>query len=262
MKLELDEAKAAKLEEERLEKARANRLSNGEIEETTEEPPKKTRFQLFLEKPFVKKVTYFWDYYKWFVIIPLVVLLIAIAFLRDYLQENKPRLLDVALVNTYDLSTPYIEIGQNYSLYRGYADGELPVKISANITYPREMNETMAQDTALVSSIQKLQAMFLSGNINVLIATDYAVRDFAGAGDFLVLTDYLEPEFIEKHKERLFYAPDDSGEEKPIGFYLEDNDNLGQFSEDEVPVIAICNFSEEEKINESIEFLKWMMMQY
>lgn len=230
------------------------------IEEIEEE--EKSKFQMFCEKPAIKKVIYFWDYYKWFVIIPAVVLVIAFAFLNEYIQENKPRLLDVAIVNSYDLSTPYIEIGQNYSIYRGYADGEMPVKISANITYPKEMNEEQAQDTALVSSIQKLQAMFLSGNINVMIATDYAVRDFAGAGDFLVLTDYLDDEFIEKNKERLFYAEVDDSEEKPIGFYLENNNYLGQFTDDEIPVIAICNFSEEEKINESIEFLKWMMQQY
>ncbi len=263
MKLELDEERKEELEKERLEKAKLNRINKGEAEliDEPEEIQKESKFKEFAEKPFVKKVIYFWDYYKWFVIIPTIVLIIAIAFLSDYLQENKPRLLDVALVNTYDLSVPYVEIGQNYSLYRGYAEGELPVKISANITYPKEMNEEMARDTALVSSIQKLQALFLSGNINVLIATDYAVKDFAEAGDFLVLTDCLEPEFIEKHKERLFYALVE-GEEKPVGFYLEDNNYLGQFSEDEVPVIAICNFSEEEKINESLEFLKWMMMQY
>lgn len=223
---------------------------------------KKSKFALFFEKPIFKKIGYFWDYYKWFVIIPLIVIIIVLAFLNDYIQENKPRLLDVALVNTYDLSVPYVEIGQNYSIYRGYEDGELPVKISANITYPREMNEELAQDTSLVSNIQKLQSMFLAGNINVMIATDYAVRDFAGADDFLVLTDYLEPEFIEKNKDRLFYAEGSDGTLQPIGFYLEDNEKLGEFTDEEIPVIAICDFMDEEKKMESIEFLKWMMMQY
>lgn len=228
-----------------------------EVEEEESDGKKK-----FKDSKFAKTVINFWEYNKWFVIIPAIVIVIIIAFLNDYLTENKPRLLDVALVNTYDLSVPYVEIGQNYSVYRGYAEGELPVKISANITYPREMNEEMARDTALVSNIQKLQSLFLSGHINVMIATDYAVRDFAAADDFLVLTDYLDPEFIEKHKERLFYAPGQDGVEKPVGFYLEENKNLGVFADDEIPVIAICNFSDDDKIKESIEFLKWMMLQY
>lgn len=216
----------------------------------------------FLEKPIVKKTIYFWDYYKWFVIIPGICIVIALAFLNDYMNENKPRLLDVVLVNTSDISVPLVEIGQNYPVYRGYAEGELPVKITANITYPRVMNEEMARDTALVSNIQKLQAMFLSGKINVMIATDYAIRDFALGDDFIILTDYLEPEFIERHKERLFYTQGKDGLEKPVGFYLEDNEKLGTFDEDEVPVIAICNFSDEVKTAESIELLKWLMIQY
>ena len=228
----------------------------------SDEEKKKGFFDRLYETTAMKKLRYFWDYYKWFAIIPAIILMIAYAFYNDYVQENKPRLLDVVLVNTQDLAVPYVEIGQNYSKYRGYEDGELPVKVSGNITYPKVMNERMARDTAIVSSIQKLQAMFLAGKLNVMIASDYAVRDFAGADDFLVLTDYLEPGFIEKHKERLFYAKGQDGVEKPVGFYLENNSKLGMFTDDDIPVIAICNFSEEEKINESIEFLKWMMMEY
>lgn len=253
MKIELDDAAE-----------NTKKVKNSEQEEIVSDntSEKKSIWQTFLDKPFMKKLRYFWDYYKWFAIIPFIIIVIAVAFYNDYTMENKPRLLDVVLVNTSDISIPYVEIGQNYSVYRGYAEGELPVKITANITYPKVMNERMAQDTALVSGIQKLQAMFLSGKINVMISTDYAVNDFAGADDFIVLTEYLEPEFIEKHKERLFYAKMEDGTEKPVGFYLEDNEKLGTFNDDEVPVIAICSFSEEEKILESIEFLKWMMMQY
>ena len=49
-----------------------------------------------------KKLQYFWDYYKWHVIIPVLILLFVVFGIRTFLMENRETSIYISMINCKD----------------------------------------------------------------------------------------------------------------------------------------------------------------
>ena len=201
------------------------------------------------------KVKDFWEYYKWFVIVPVLIVIIIVCFVSTYIENTRPVSLAVALVNTDEVAVPMrafqIDYPQEVEL-----DEDLPVRVLYDLTHPSVINEQTAADMSMVAKVQKLQSMMLNQMVDVMIGTDWVLRDYERSDVFYDFRDIYPEEYLEKHKDELCYIPDSTGTPIPIGIYLENNEYLGKFHEDAIPVAAIplnCTHPEEAK-----RFILWL----
>ena len=49
-----------------------------------------------------KKLQYFWDYYKWYVIIPALILIFVVFGIRTFLMENRETSVYISMINCKD----------------------------------------------------------------------------------------------------------------------------------------------------------------
>lgn len=49
-----------------------------------------------------KKLQYFWDYYKWYAILPALILVFAIFGIRTFLMENRKTSVYISMINCKD----------------------------------------------------------------------------------------------------------------------------------------------------------------
>lgn len=243
----------AELRDELL-KAKEERLHKEVEEEVVEEKKPDTKFQKFL-----KSIQYFWEYYKWLVIIPCIIILITVIMVVTYINENRPLLMRVALVNTSDVIDPLASFQVDYPEFRGVDAGELPVKVEYDLEFPEETELATDVDDQTVAKMQKLNAMVSTGKLDVLIAPEWVIDAYSISGSTMNLEDIFDEEFLEEYSNIIYYALDENEEEIPVGFKLENCSCLGEFTDDIVPVMVTFDYAE--NLGEFSYFAPWVLEQ-
>ncbi|MBP5491289.1 MAG: hypothetical protein J6Y08_00410 [Clostridiales bacterium] len=159
-------------------------------------------------------IIHFWTYYKWWAIIPIIVIVLAVYSITTYLKETKKAYLNIAMVNAYE---------DGMDLFNDYA-ASIGKEIVVDTTYRHPTNDdpvTMTQ--AQAASVQKLAASMRSGLTDVVITNSRALKEYTYTC-FIDLRDVLTEEQMAKLKAQdlLYYLPDDDGNEIPVGIYISD----------------------------------------
>ncbi len=134
-----------------------------------------------LEKPkmnlkemgFKKSVIHIWTYYKWWIIIPVIIIAIIASFVNSYLKATKKAYLTIACVNArYESHTVFDE----------YAES-IGQEFSVDCTYHYPTNEdslNVSQD--MTNSMQKLVSLLTSDVVDVVITNSRSIKDFGKEG--------------------------------------------------------------------------------
>lgn len=210
-------------------------------------------------KTFRKKAEYFWEYHKWKVIIPIVVLIVAISFISSYLEETAERALAVAIVNARDSEAAEKLIKEEYANAQGIDVQKTPIRIESGLVYPKVMDEVAATDTVTVASIQKYTAMLTSGTIDISISPTWVVEEYGKADAYCSLNALLSEEVYHNIEEKLFWCKDSTGTEIPVGIYVDDKAVLGEFYDDGVPILTVSAYSG--RLEEAVAFIEWFLKQ-
>lgn len=204
---------------------------------------------------FRQKMEHFWEYEKWKVIIPLVLLLVINSFVQTYKSEHQTLTLDIALVNAVMESANDVEFHNDFIKQYNIDVEQAPVKIETGMVHPEVMDEKAAMDEVAVASIQKYQAMLISGRVDITISNSWAIEEYAQSDSYENLKEFLSEDLYETVEDRLFYCVNGQGEKIPVGIMVDEIDSINQFYSD-TPIVTVSKHSERKE--ESILFIQWL----
>ena len=165
-------------------------------------------------------VGFIWDYYKWFIIVGIVVIAAVVGTIRHFISYKDP-IVQIALVNCNKMQMEeekepdFTEFMETY----GYDSGKEEVKV--DVATDVDINST---STADVYSFQSFIALTAAGGVDVLAADEETYKFIAECRAVVSLEEHLPEGFMEKYKEDIIYAKNmDTGEDFPAGVRIENN---------------------------------------
>lgn len=159
-----------------------------------------------------KKLQYIWDYYKWYFIIPIIVLFFAFSIISSFIENNKPKDISVAFVNANENLIEQVENifdGKDIVIYKDFFQSE---------------NQSL--DTDSVANIQKFSAFLTNGGFDVAFSPDYSVETFSKSDAYVNLAEFLPDELYKAVSNDLFFCENSQGENIPVGIVIEQNQIL------------------------------------
>lgn len=204
-----------------------------------------------------QRLEYFWDYHKWKVIIPVLVLIFLVTFIASVIEEKKPAALSVALVNANKVSDILSVVTEEYPHQMGIDAEKTPVQIEYDFLHPQVMGEAATVDNQTIASIQKYQAMVINAYIDVTVSPTWAVDEYQKANVYEDLEQLLSRDFLEKYGDLLYYTENAEGKKVAAGISLENTELFGDFYDDVPPIMTICTYSERK--DEAVRFMEWIV---
>ena len=148
-------------------------------------------------KPLSARISYFWTYYKWHVIISLAVIGTILSLVVE-ISSEKEKALYCAVVNGYSLD-------QDSSLANAFAEhlqldtNKYTITINHNFTLGADAN------SASLVSVQYLNTYLEEGELDALVMDPDHFLDYAYSGYFQSLPHCLDAETLEKLSGNLIY---------------------------------------------------------
>lgn len=172
-----------------------------------------------------QKFSYFWDYYKWYVIVPLIV----IVFLGTtiYQKITAPEIvLNGVLLNTHNTNADEgrQKVINDFSELQKIDTKEYEVTLNTSMTL-------IADDTsgtANYESMQALMAWVAAGSVDFISADHAAMTDLAYKGYFVDLREFLSKDEIKKYEPYFLYM--DASTSTALDEAIEKYDNTASFS--------------------------------
>ena len=232
------------------------------LEEVQEEKEQKQQqgqecLQDTSQKTLGQKLGYFWDYHKWKVIVPAVVLIVLFSVIHSYREETRDLTLYIAMMNAHMDSPEDVDFPQVYAADRQIDTQALPIRIDTSLYHPSpKENKT---DEATVASVQKYRALLTSGKADVTITTSWVVDAYESDGCYKNLEEVLPSELYQSltDSDKLYYATNETGKQIPVGIYMDQTNSLKEFYREERPIITISAFSK--RTDASVDFITWLL---
>lgn len=200
-----------------------------------------------------QKLSYFWDYYKWYVIIPLIIIIMVGSTIYHKLTDPEV-ILNGVLLNCYntekqDATLEFVEL-----FYEAHDIDTKEYKADFNTTLSYSTDENAASSN--YNTMQVLMAWtgaetldFLTGNLDAMVDLSYR-------GYFVDLTSFLTKEQIELYEPYFLYMDQTVIEKRSDAFDKgEDPDSI--LTPDatkpetmEQPVPVLIDMSQSEKLTE------------
>ena len=232
---------------------------------------------------FKQKFTYFLDYYKWYVIVAVLILGFAGSLIYQTLTR-KERAIFVALLNVYELE-PAAEYPNRFAEYIGLDPDEYDIYFDASMHM--DSSDLTAYDETTVATTQKLMVYIAAQEIDILVASESTTNSYAYNETFYDLSALLSEEQFEKYEPYFYYMDQavadarneaqDAGEEYvnvpdypsprnpeamenpiPVGIYLDAAEGLTEnylFMDETVILTVPANTQHTENARAFIDFI-------
>ncbi len=238
---------------EKLLLAKEERFLNHEEEEEVEEEEDETAWGNFK-----KKIGFFIDYYKWFVIIPAIIIVIAIVMITSYISESRERALELSIVNAkYEIPDLMYAVEHDFIDYTGENITGNDIRIVYDLQYPDTSTGQEAFTQAENVSMQKFNASVITGRVDVALTEFWVVNDYSVTDATLDLRELFDEDFLKDHEERVYYARDSSGEKIPVAFYIDAKVVKDAYPDDAKPLVVSFDTSEHKE--EAARFMRWLL---
>lgn len=225
-----------------------------------------------------QKLSYFWDYYKWHVIVGCAAL-IALASFISQVVNRKDTALSVVLINCSerDSSIDHSEYTAAFAEYAGIDETEYEIIYDTSI---------WLGGSEQYASVQKLVAYIAAADLDVIISDPDSLISYAYQENFFDLRQFLDQEQMERCKDSFFYIdgavveeiddarqagdyeftpvykdsrhPEAMQDPIPVGIYLGADFPLSEyylFSGDECVACAVINTTRPELTSRFLDFL-------
>lgn len=227
-----------------------------------------------------EKFQYFMDYYKWYVIVGIIVICVICSIVHQVLTQKKPAFY-ACLLN----STTY-----DYPENAGYQAGLFEDRLGIDKDKFEVIFDTsiMTPDVAGANpnAAQKLVVYIAAAELDTIVTADEYLPDYAYQNDFKDLRDFLTPEQFETYKDFFYYIdgevvkevaeassnlnleytpvypdpriPEAMSDPIPVAIYLPEDCALKKeyyFGEGDIVVSVLINTTRPEAAREFIDFL-------
>ncbi|MBO4901215.1 MAG: hypothetical protein J5518_00280 [Lachnospiraceae bacterium] len=198
----------------------------------------------FKDMPLKGKIGYIRDYYKFHILIGILVIIFGAVFLRDYIVNSRPDYLNAVMLNTILDYAADSDITGDLAAYAGVDREEYKITIDTTMRIDLEHNDQMS-----MASEQKILALFSADEIDVMAAPLAIMDTYApenAFSDIHAIMDDAQIKAMEEAGFPVYYATCD-GQTFPAGFYIRDSVYLrdlsehGTFVPEEEPVFAVTS---------------------
>lgn len=235
-----------------------------------------------------EKLSYFWDYYKWYVIGTICAIALIGSFIHQIVTRKDTAfyavMLNASTMHPFEADDPYaLE-------YAEYADIDLN---EYDLFFDTSLHITEdGMDENSYTSIQKLAVYTAAGDLDVMVTDTDSFKKYANSYTFHDLREFLSQEQIEKYEPYFYYVdqkivdeielansklddtyipvyadptkPEEMENPIPVGIYLDNNTKLrenyyfrGEEGAAEHVVMGIyCNTARTENV---MKFLDYVM---
>ena len=220
-----------------------------------------------------KKAEFIWDYYKWWIIGGIAVIILAVIFVRDWRENSKPVYLYAEMLNTY------LGYDKSASVYDDFVKEENIDLEEMNLYIGTETTlSTENFDSTMIAFQQRLIANYAAGTIDVVIGPRAIIEGPANCECYADFDEIL-PEDLKKEledREYRFYYYEPTAEEIEAGSAAEpycagvflDNcsylNNIGEngaypVAKNEGERIVFTIAANSERTDHAIEFLRFLI---
>lgn len=233
-----------------IKEARIRRDDEEEAEEEKKEHPD-TPFWRFM-----KKLDYFWEYYKWFVIIPTLIIVAGGLTVASCVRDSRPRYLELAIMNEESRLEMISAIENDFitDTARTYTAKDLRIEYA--MQYPDMKSFDGAIGDVTFASMQKFNTMVITGNVDVAITNTWVADAYTEQRTTTDLREMFDEEYLKQHEDDIYYSKDEAGETIPVGFYIRSRIFTDSYDENYPPVVISFNsapHSEEKSV-----FMRWL----
>lgn len=225
-----------------------------------------------------QKLSYFFDYYKWHVVITAAVIGIVISLVVNIINRKETALY-VCMLNTLSLDAEGYAAG-----FAEFADidlGKYDLIFDTNLSIQEgELDQTS------VATAQKLLVYIAAGQVDLMITDNETLRMYTANGYFYDLREFLTPEQLERYEPYFYYVdmkvveerreamdraddsyvpsypdprkPEEMERPIPVGLYLDDSKNFRNtffFMTDDVVLAVLENTAQPETVRQFIDYV-------
>lgn len=215
----------------------------------------KEQWNRLKDKPFKEKFSYFWYYYKFHTLGTLFVIFCIVMFVIAYKENSKEPSIYVALINSNYMTSVETPLMDDFVKSRNIDTDAHPAKFDISMT----MADDVADDGSVANS-QKLMALFNGHDVDVIVADQWVIEEYASLSAFYNLEELLPEDIYLKIQDKLFYYTKEDGTTTAIGFYGDGLSKLmvnNGYSAKNPPIVTIASTSERTDI--SIDFIRYLL---
>lgn len=150
-------------------------------------------------QPFKKKLNYFWTYYKWFVIVGVIVIILIVSGIRSYLDKKEFALYGVCL-NAFPL---YEEIDP---LAAGFEEFAVINTDKYNVSFNSTLTLTDQMDQNGVNATQFITVYIAAKDLDVAVMDPIRFSKYAYQETYLDLRELLDADMLENLSDKLYYV--------------------------------------------------------
>lgn len=205
------------------------------------------------------RMRWLWDYYKWYVIIPVAVLAAGVYTYFCFIREVGPTYLRTTMINAVMTDETEVTFDDAFMDAVKPEESEGKFLIDTGLVHPKVIDDTNSGDTVVVASVQKYNALIINGETDVTISSDWVIQQFAPSGCYYDLKTVLPDELYKKIEDRIYFCegPEGTGQ-IAAAIRLDGVRSVLQFYEgQEVPVLAVS--SRTDSLEHAIAFIQWLI---
>lgn len=200
---------------------------------------------------FKNAVIHFWTYYKWWVIIPAIIIIILASFLNSFLKSREKGYLNIILVNAHYESDNYMFVDYAESI------GE-HIIVQSDYVVPSD-TDTTETTQEMIANQQKIVTLLTEGVGDVFVTNLRSISEYGERG-VLDLRTLLTPEQLAslESQNMLYYMDFENENHVPVAINITNHDYFlaayeGSNENHYLFLSAYSNKTEEEKL--LLEFL-------
>ncbi len=214
-------------------------------------------------RSFKEKLDYFWCYYKWWVITPIIIMIIAGNLISTIMNQPK-YILDGMFINISDFNKLEIldDYLSNFVEEQNFDSSKYSVGYNPNHTYISEsqknsMPEDQYDPSANKYAIQNVVAGLGSKSLNFVIGPADSLLELDSNQLFTDLTNFLTEDQSNAYASYFIYLKDN--EHIPILIDLSECDQLQEVYGPHITNLAIGIVNDEKEKDMMLEFLDYLM---
>lgn len=164
----------------------------------------------FSELSLKKKIEYVWDYYKWYIIVGLAVMVFGTIFVRDYKDNLRPTYITVEMLNSYFAYDTTNTVSDDFINQYNIDTNEYKLYINTGMNLAEQ-----GFDTTMLANQQKLVSMYTAQDLDVVIGPVQTIEGAANCDCYGNLNEILPKDLIDElvDREYEFYYFDPSKDE-------------------------------------------------
>ena len=228
-----------------------------------------------------QKALYIWDYYKWYIIVPIIVVSVIIWYIVHLLTATDT-LFQGVFLNAYSLETDTIttELLHDYYELQGIDTKEEEINLNTSLYY------TAGNDNANYETLQVLMAWSAAKQLDFIAGDSASINELAYKGYLVDLREVLSEEQLAKYEPYFLYIhqsvqtrralalqededissitypdctkPEDMEEPVPVMIDMSQSDILSKLYSDTDDAIAVGITVSCEKTELVLEFLEYL----